>query len=355
MSNQSKRHVLPFSSIVGQEQMKKALILNAINPRIGGVLVRGDKGTAKSTAVRALADILPEIDIVSGCPFNCNPRDEREMCSICRDKYKKGIDMDSAIRRIRVVDLPLGVTEDRVVGTIDLEKAIKEGMKAVEPGILASVNRGILYIDEINLLDDHVADVLLDAAAMGVNTVEREGISLSHPAKFILIGTMNPEEGELRPQLLDRFGLQVSVVGQRTEIIRIIEEYERNPDFFAEGAEKDQNELRDRILSAQEILPEVTVSNDLLEMLSSTCIEMGVRTHRADITIVRTAKTIAALDKRTEVTMEDVREAMEFALPHRMRRKPFEEPKIDQEKLDESIKDAQEKLDEQKKNLMKKT
>lgn len=339
--------------------MKKALILNAINPRIGGVLVRGDKGTAKSTAVRALADILPEIDIVAGCPFNCNPFDEREMCSICHDIYEKGIELNSTARQVRVVDLPLGVTEDRVVGTIDLEKALKEGMKAVEPGILAAVNRGILYIDEINLLDDHVADVLLDAAAMGVNTVEREGISLSHPAKFILIGTMNPEEGELRPQLLDRFGLQVSVDGiediaQRTEIIRIIEEYERNPDFFAEGAEKEQNELRAKILSAQEMLPEVTVSNDLLEMISSTCIEMGVRTHRADITIVRTAKTIAAFDARTEVTMEDVREAMEFALPHRMRRKPFEEPKIDQEKLDESMKNAQEKLEEQKKNQMKK-
>ena len=340
--------------------MKKALILNAINPRIGGVLIRGDKGTAKSTAVRALADILPEIDVISGCPFNCNPSDEREMCSICREMHENGIELECATRQARVVDLPLGVTEDRVVGTIDLEKAIKEGMKAVEPGILASVNRGILYIDEINLLDDHVADVLLDAAAMGVNTVEREGISLSHPAKFILIGTMNPEEGELRPQLLDRFGLQVSVDGiediaQRTEIIRIIEEYERNPDFFSEGAEKEQNVLRGKILSAQGMLPEVTISNDLLEMISSTCIEMGVRTHRADITIVRTAKTIAAFDGREEVTTEDVREAMEYALPHRMRRKPFEEPRIDQEKLDESIKDAQEKLEDQKKNQMKKT
>ncbi|MDF2958262.1 MAG: Mg-chelatase subunit ChlI, partial [Candidatus Alkanophagales archaeon MCA70_species_1] len=204
-----RRQVLPFTAIVGQDLMKKALILNAINPRIGGVLIRGEKGTAKSTAVRALAELLPEIEVVKGCPFNCNPRDPAEMCDICYERFSRGEPLEAVRRKMRVVDLPLGATEDRVVGTLDVERAIKEGIKALEPGILAAANRGILYIDEVNLLDDHVADVLLDAAAMGVNVVEREGISVAHPAKFILVGTMNPEEGELRPQLLDRFGLQV--------------------------------------------------------------------------------------------------------------------------------------------------
>ena len=211
MTTRIRRTILPFTAIVGQEKMKKALLLNAVNPRIGGVLIRGEKGTAKSTAVRALADLLPEIEIVKGCPFQCNPRDPREMCEHCSEKASGGIDLESTARRVRVVDLPLGVTEDRLVGTIDIERAIKEGTKAIEPGILAAVNRGILYIDEVNLLDDHIADVLLDSAALGVNIVEREGISFSHPSRFILIGTMNPEEGEIRPQLLDRFGLQVAV------------------------------------------------------------------------------------------------------------------------------------------------
>jgi len=214
MTHHIKRNILPFAAIVGQEEMKKTLILNAINPKIGGVLIRGEKGTAKSTAVRALSELLPDIDVVKGCPFNCNPYNEREMCDICYSKVKNNEKLEVVRRKVIVKDLPLGATEDRVVGSLNVEKAIKEGIKALEPGILADANRGILYIDEVNLLDDFIANVLLDAAAMGVNVVEREGVSVVHPAKFILVGTMNPEEGEIRPQLLDRFGLHVAPNGR---------------------------------------------------------------------------------------------------------------------------------------------
>ncbi|QSZ67219.1 putative cobaltochelatase [Methanofollis aquaemaris] len=346
----ARRHVLPFTAIIGQEEMKKALLLNAINPRIGGVLIRGEKGTAKSTAVRALAALLPEIEVSEGCPFNCNPATLREMCEACAEKMRTG-GITAEKRQVRVVDLPLGVTEDRLCGTIDIERAIKEGVRAIEPGILAGVNRGILYIDEVNLLDDHVADVLLDAAAMGVNVVEREGISLSHPARFILIGTMNPEEGELRPQLLDRFGLQVSVEGiedvaKRMAIVKVAEGFEADPDGFARSCTSEQGDVREKIFEAQRLLPSVTVSDEILELVVGTCVRMGVRTHRAEITVVRTAKTIAAFDGRTEVDAEDVREAMELALPHRMRKKPFEEPKLDREHLDEAMEHAEQQREE---------
>jgi len=319
--------------------MKKALILNAINPRIGGVLIRGEKGTAKSTAVRALAELLPEIDVVFNCPFNCNPHNPDEMCDICYAKAINGGELEITARKTRVVDLPLGATEDRVVGTLNIEKAIKEGIKALEPGILAAANRGILYIDEVNLMDDHVADVLLDSAAMAVNTVEREGISVSHPSKFILVGTMNPEEGELRPQLLDRFGLQANVeslndVNERVAIVKVAEWFENDPDGFRKSYEDQQKELRERIVAAKSILPDARISDDLLTTAARMCVELGVRTHRAEIVISRTAKTIAAFDGRNEVTLSDIKEAMELALPHRMRRKPFEPPQLDTEKLD---------------------
>jgi magnesium chelatase subunit D len=347
MNTVSRRILLPFTAIVGQDRMKKALLLNAINPRIGGVLIRGEKGTAKSTAVRALAELLPVIRVVGGCPFSCNPDDERELCENCLARREAGETLDVIERTVRVVDLPLGVTEDRLVGTIDIESAIKEGRKVIEPGILAAVNRGVLYIDEVNLLDDHIADVLLDSAALGVNVVEREGISFTHPARFILIGTMNPEEGEIRPQLLDRFGLQVAVEAlsdpvQRMEIVRAAERFDAGPVKFLEALEPVQEELRQKIRTAQVLLPRVTLSDDLLETIVSACIEMGIATHRAEITIVRTAKTLAAFSGRREVAAEDVREAMELALPHRMRRKPFEEPRLDPEKLDEALKKAEE-------------
>jgi len=347
MARDSKRYVLPFTAIIGQELMKKALLLNAINPRIGGVLIRGEKGTAKSTAVRALAELLPVIRVVKSCPFSCNPDDEREMCENCLAAGADGDTLEYEERTVRVVDLPLGVTEDRLVGTIDIESAIKEGRKQIEPGILAAVNRGVLYIDEVNLLDDHVADVLLDSAALGVNVVEREGISFTHPSRFILIGTMNPEEGEIRPQLLDRFGLQVTVEAltdpaQRIEIVRAAERFDASPNEFSSSVEPAQEELRQRIRKAQALLPEVTISDELLETVISACVEMGIATHRAEITIVRTAKTVAALSGRNVVNAADVREAMELALPHRMRRRPFEEPRLDPDQVDDALKKAEE-------------
>ncbi|MDI6859197.1 MAG: AAA family ATPase [Methanocellales archaeon] len=343
-----RRKILPFAAIVEQEKMKHALILNAINPSIGGVLIRGEKGTAKSTAVRALAELLPETEVVSNCPFNCNPLDENEMCDVCYAKKENGEKMDVISRKVRIIDLPLGATEDRVVGMLDVEKAIKKGIKALEPGILAEVNRGILYIDEVNLLDDHVADVLLDAATTGINTVEREGISVSHPSKFILIGTMNPEEGELRPQLLDRFGLQVSVESiddpdKRVEIVKVVDEFEHSSEKFKKKFEQEQNALKERITNAKFILKDVTIDDDLLRVVADTCIKLGVKTHRAEIVIVRTAKTIAAFNGRKKVTREDVKEAMELALPHRMRRKPFEPPHLDMGRLDEVMSNAQDK------------
>ncbi|VUT23687.1 MAG: von Willebrand factor type A domain protein [Candidatus Methanolliviera sp. GoM_asphalt] len=351
MTHHIRRKILPFTAIVGQEKMKKALILNAINPKIGGVLIRGEKGTAKSTAVRALADLLPEIDVVKGCPFNCNPNDINETCDICYEKKMNGEELEVIRRRTRVIDLPLGATEDRVVGSLNVEKAIREGIRALEPGILADANRGILYIDEVNLLDDHVADVLLDSAAMGVNVVEREGVSVLHPSKFILVGTMNPEEGELRPQLLDRFGLQVGVesidnVDKRVEIIKVAEGLESDPDSFIERFETDQRELREKIEKAKPILKDVETAEELLRTTADTCIKLGVRSHRAEITIVRTAKTIAALDGRKDVTIEDIKEAMELALPHRMRTRPFEPPNMDKDELEMTISQSQEEQEQ---------
>lgn len=324
--------------------MKKALLMNAINPSIGGVLIRGEKGTAKSSAVRALAEILPMLEVVPGCPFSCDPALQQELCDYCQDLSTKGIHPEPLTRQVRVVNLPLGATEDRVVGTIDIERALKEGIKALEPGILAEANRGILYIDEVNLLDDHVVDVLLDAAAMGVNTVEREGISFSHPARFILIGTMNPEEGELRPQLLDRFGLQVTVEAlddpnARISIIDVAEEFLKNPDHFRKKYQKEQNAVTKKIIQAKKFLPKTSISDTYKKKTVDICIELGVKTHRAEITIIRTAKTIAAFEGRKEVNENDLREAIELALPHRMRKRPFEEPKIDKDRLDDLMND----------------
>lgn len=336
-----KRRNIPFTSIVGQDEMKFALILNAINPRIGGVLIRGDKGTAKSTAVRALADILQDIHVVEECPFNCDPSDPDAMCDLCFERSQRG-EIRCSSRKTPVIDLPLGATEDRVVGSLDVERAIKDGIRALEPGILASCNRGILYIDEVNLLDDHVADVLLDSAAMGVNIVEREGVSVAHPARFILVGTMNPEEGEIRPQLLDRFGLQVTVEGiddveMRMQIARMADAFELDPEGFATARIPEQDAMRSRILAAKGLLGQVTLSDELLRSIVETCIDLGVKTHRAEIVISRTARTIAAYEGRSEVSQEDVRRAMQLALSHRMRSRPFEPPTLNQEKLDKSM------------------
>jgi len=341
VSNQMKRVILPFTAIVGQRKLKQALVLNAINPSLLGVLVRGEKGTGKSTAVRALADLLPEIEVVR-CPFNCSPNDPSLRCTTCNDSYMRGEELPTVTRKTKVVELPLGATEDRVTGTLDIGKALREGVKAMEPGILAEVNQGILYIDEVNLLEDHLVDILLDSAAMGVNTVEREGISVAHPSKFILVGTMNPEEGEIRPQLLDRFGLSVDIVGtkdadERIEIIRVVEDFEKAPESFSKRYEKGQEELRQRILKARELLKEVEIAEDLLKTITTICIEFEVHGHRADFLIARAGKTIAAYNQRKNVIEEDVREAAELVLPHRMRRMPFEEPRPVTERVEAII------------------
>ncbi len=335
------RFVFPFTAIVGQEKMKKALLLNAVNPRIGGVLIRGQKGTGKSTAVRALAELLPEIKVVKDCPFNCNPDDPREMCDSCYERYMKGEDLPWIKRKVRIINLPLNATVDRVAGTLSIEKALKEGEKALDPGLLAEANRGILYIDEVNLLDDYVADILLDAAASGVNVVERENISVTHPSRFILIGTMNPEEGELRPQLLDRFGLQVEVEPitdpkLQIEIVKRVEEFETDPEGFIEKYEERQRELRERILTAQKLLPTIQISNSLLHEVANVCSKLAV-SNRAPIVIAKTAKTIAAFSGRTGVNRKDLVEAMELALPHRMRKRPFEKPILPKEKIEEML------------------
>ena len=336
-----KRTVLPFTAIVGQPRLKQALILNAINHGLLGVLVRGEKGTGKSTAVRALADLLPEIEVVR-CPFNCSPDNPSLQCETCSEIYMRGEELHILTRKMKVVELPLGATEDRVTGTLDIEKALREGIKALEPGILAEANQGILYIDEVNLLDDHLVDILLDSAAMGVNIIEREGISVSHPSRFILVGTMNPEEGEIRPQLLDRFGLSVDIKGmkhteERIRIIEVVEEFEENPESFSKKYANEQEALRKRILKARDLLGKVKLSEDLMKIIVEICLEFEVHGHRADFLIARTAKTIAAYNQRTKVTVEDLKEAAELVLPHRMRRMPFEEPKPVMEKVESII------------------
>ncbi len=340
----------PFTAIVGQDRMKKALILNAINPKIGGVLIRGEKGTAKSTAVRALAGLLPEMEVVEGCVFSCNPHNKNEMCEDCLKKLSYG-KLNTAMQKMRVVDLPVSTTEDRAVGTLDIEHAIKKGEKRFEPGVLAAAHRGILYVDEVNLLDDHIVDVLLDSAAMGVNTVEREGVSYSHPASFILVGTMNPEEGELRPQLLDRFGLCVDIEGiheapARVDIIKRRQGYENDPERFASEWQESEIELCGRIVKAKNLHPQVQISDDMLEQIAQICIDMHVDGHRADITMMKTATTIAAYHDRSAVTEEEVKEAAELVLSHRMRRKPFEEQTDYQDKLDESLNKQKDKQQE---------
>ncbi|MCS7144449.1 MAG: VWA domain-containing protein [Archaeoglobaceae archaeon] len=326
--------LFPFSAIVGQEKAKLALICNAIDPTIGGVLLSGDKGTGKSTMVRAFSQVLPEIEIVEGCAFNCNPYNFAEMCDNCREKAEKG-ETEIAKRKMRVIDLPLSVTLDRLVGTIDINRALKEGIRALQPGILAEANRNILYIDEVNLLEDYIADVLLDSAAMGWNFVEREGISLKHPSKFILVGSMNPEEGELRPQLLDRFGMFVVIEAsnnaeERMEIVKRVTEFQMDPQKFYEKFRKQDEKLRNAIMNAKTILNGVKIDEELLKLLVETIIQMGIKTHRAEITTVKSAKAIAAFEGRKKVSLEDLNRAMELTLPHRIRSRPFQKPKIPQ-------------------------
>jgi magnesium chelatase subunit I len=327
--------IYPFSAIVGQEKMKLALILNVINPGLSGVLIRGEKGTAKSTAVRALADILPEIEVFAEDAYQLAPRQEADTYL----EIARALDLPNAqpgelpptmTRKVRVVELPVGATEDRVVGTLDLEHALKKGEKRVEPGLLAAAHRGILYVDEVNLLDDHVVDVLLDSAAMGVNTIEREGVSFSHPARFTLVGTMNPEEGELRPQLLDRFGLCVNIEGitaadDRVAVMERRAGFDDDPEAFARQFKSQSKTLAGRILEAKTLYPQVTVEKSMLYEIAQYCLDVGVDGHRGDIIILKTAKTLAAYEGRSEVGSQDIQTAAELALPHRVRRQPLME------------------------------
>jgi magnesium chelatase ATPase subunit I len=334
--------VFPFSAIVGQDKMKLALVLNAINPKLGGVLIRGEKGTAKSTAVRGLAALLPEIEVVKGCKFGCDPSAPSKLCPECLTRLEKLEKLETETEKMAVVDLPINATEDRVVGTLDLEHALKEGEKKFEPGILAEANRGILYVDEVNLLDDHIVDVLLDSAAMGVNTVEREGVSYSHPAEFILVGTMNPEEGELRPQLLDRFGLCVNIAtirepDARVEIVKRYAEYEADPEKFGAKWKPEDEKLGASILAAQRLLPEVAISKEMLFRIANISIALAVDGHRSDLVLMKAAKTRAAFAGRKEVAEEDIDACIELVFAHRMRRRPFEDLVIDSKKIEELI------------------
>jgi magnesium chelatase subunit D len=337
----------PFSALVGQEPLKTALLLNAVYPSIGGVLVRGEKGTAKSTAARALRALLPPLRLVEGCPFCCDPDEPWPDCPHCGTVGERR----AAEGPVPFIDLPLGATEDRVLGTLDFERALREGRRAFQPGLLAAAHRGILYIDEVNLLPDHLVDVLLDAAALGVNTVQREGISATHPARFLLVGTMNREEGDLRPQLLDRFGLMVEVVGPRdpelrAEVVRRRLAFEADPTAFAAQWEGEQQALRQRIAEAREQLPHVLLGDDLLAVISRLCCEFEVDGLRADIVMHKAARALAALDGRVETTTEDVRRAAELVLPHRQRRRPFEQPHLDRQRVDEALTRSQAPPDE---------
>ncbi|MFB7580621.1 putative cobaltochelatase [Streptomyces hydrogenans] len=327
----------PFTAVVGMDDLRLALLLNAVSPAVGGVLVRGEKGTAKSTAVRALAELLPQVAVVAGCRFSCDPASPDPGCP----DGPHG-DGGADARPARMVELPVGASEDRLVGSLDIEKALADGVKAFEPGLLAAAHRGILYVDEVNLLSDHLIDHLLDAAAMGASHVEREGVSVRHAARFLLVGTMNPEEGELRPQLLDRFGLTVEVAAsrvpeERVEVVRRRLAFEDDPAGFAGRWAGEEAALRERIVAARELLPKVALGDAVLLQIAATCAAFEVDGMRADIVMARTATALAAWAGREEVTSEDVRRAALLALPHRRRRNPFDAPGMDEDKLDETL------------------
>jgi Mg-chelatase subunit ChlI len=347
----NERSVFPFTAIVGQERMKRALILNAINFRIGGVLIRGERGTAKSTAARALAALLPEIKVVADGLFGCDPDQPTSWCTNCRDRVAQGESLPTKVQQVPFVELPVGATEDRVVGTLDIERAIQKGERRFEPGVLASANRGILYVDEVNLLDDHIVDVLLDAAAMGVNTVEREGISFQHPARFILVGTMNPEEGDLRPQLLDRFALCVDVQGihdarARTAIMERNLAFEQDPEDFCAEWQPHEQTLAQRIEEARHLLVDVHYTRTDMGTIAEMMGGLGVDGHRGDLVILKTAAAHAAWEGRKRVTDRDIMLAAELALPHRLKRKPFDEVQTSLESLDKMVTTARERADQ---------
>ena len=321
--------VFPFTAIVGQEEMKLALQLNVIDPKIGGVMIMGDRGTGKSTTIRAIADLLPEIEVVKDDPFNSHTTDLDLMGNEVKLSIQNGDELETEHIKIPMVDLPLGATEDRVCGTIDIEKALTDGVKAFEPGLLAKANRGLLYVDEVNLLDDHLVDILLDSAASGWNTVEREGISIRHPARFVLVGSGNPEEGELRPQLLDRFGMHAEIRTVKDPLLRVkvVEErtsFDQRPELWIENYAEQQQDLRNKIIQAQTLLPKVELDYDLRIKISEVCSQLDVDGLRGDIVTNRAAKAYAAYDNRTKVSVSDIQKIITLCLRHRLRKDPLE-------------------------------
>ncbi len=323
------RPVFPFSAIVAQDEMKLALIASAVDPTIGGVLVFGDRGTGKSTAVRALAALLPPMHVVTGCRYGCDPGAVDSLCEECAELAQRG-KLKHSLMPVPVVDLPLGVTEDRVVGALDLEKALSQGVKAFEPGLLARANRGFLYIDEVNLLEDHLVDLLIDVAASGENLVEREGLSVRHPARFVLIGSGNPEEGELRPQLLDRFGLSVEVktpaeLALRVEVVKRRDEYERDRGKFIVKWKRHDDAVRRKIVAARGRLNSVAVSDAILETAAKLCMHLGTDGLRAELTLIRAARAVASLDQADSVDVAHLRQVAPPSLRHRLRRDPLDE------------------------------
>ena len=321
--------VFPFTAIVGQEEMKLALQLNVIDPKIGGVMIMGDRGTGKSTTIRAIADLLPEIEVVKDDPFNSHTTDLDLMGNEVKLSIQNGDELETEHIKIPMVDLPLGATEDRVCGTIDIEKALTDGVKAFEPGLLAKANRGLLYVDEVNLLDDHLVDILLDSAASGWNTVEREGISIRHPARFVLVGSGNPEEGELRPQLLDRFGMHAEIRTVKDPLLRVkvVEErtsFDQRPELWIENYAEQQQDLRNKIIQAQTLLPKVELDYDLRIKISEVCSQLDVDGLRGDIVTNRAAKAYAAYDNRTKVSISDIQKIITLCLRHRLRKDPLE-------------------------------
>lgn len=344
------RVIFPFTAIVGQERMKRALILNAVHPLIGGVLIRGERGTAKSTAARGLAALLPAIEAVDGCPFACYADNPIGLCHVCQASLVDG-NLSASLRDTPFVDLPVSATEDRVVGTLDIEKAIRQGERHFEPGILAAANRGILYVDEVNLLDDHVVDLLLDSAAMGVNVVEREGISVQHPARFVLVGSMNPEEGDLRPQLLDRFAHAVDVVGineprDRVEILRRRTRFEQDDTRFTGEFAEEAQALGERIIQARRRYDSVRYTDKDLYTIAALTSSFSVDGHRADLVILKTARAHAAFEGRDHITDRDILLAAELALPHRMKKQPFQDTVLQPEQLEANMRQARAEAEE---------
>jgi len=331
--------VYPFAAIVGQKKMKLALILNVIYPEIGGVLIRGHRGTAKSTAVRGLVNLMPSIRVVSDCPFHCDPENPQRMCDRCLERIKAGEVLGRIERPCRLVNLPIGATEDRLLGSLDLERALGKGERRFEPGLLAEANRALFYVDEVNLLNDHLVDLLLDAAAMGVNFVEREGLSFRHPSRFVLIGTMNPEEGDLRPQLLDRFGLCVEVSGskdasERVEIARRRLKFESDPVEFAEQWAAEEKELSHELAKAADRLKHVTVPHEILELAARFSLSFETEGHRSDVTMIKTAMALSALNGIPQVTSKELVQAAELALPHRVKKHGLRHAELNAQKLE---------------------